>query len=55
MKHIASFVRAPIGYLVAVVASLTQYTGSPMWFDRPLCAACEMFCVKDGVQDDPLF
>ncbi len=55
MRHVASFVRAPLGYIVNFIATCTQYTGSPAWFDRPLCAACELFCVHDGVQDDTLF
>lgn len=55
MRPIASFVRAPIGYLANFVATCTQYTGSPAWLDRGLSAACENFCVRDGVQDDPLF
>lgn len=55
MRHIASFARAPIGYLVNFVATCALYTGSPAWLDRSLSVACENFCVRDGVQDDPLF
>jgi len=55
MRHLISFLRSPVGYIANLLATLTVYTGSPAWIDRPLCKLCDTFCVPDGVQNDPLF
>lgn len=55
MRHVVSFLRSPLGYIVNLLATVTQYTGWPRVLDGPLCAACEAFCARDGVQDSPLF
>lgn len=55
MRHIASFLRSPLGYIANFIATVTVYTGAPEWADRMIGAACETLCLRDGVQDDPLF
>jgi len=53
-----SFAKSPIGYLANLLATLA--TKLPRKLEDRLaggwlCAICETFCLKDGVQDDPLF
>lgn len=57
-RHITSFLRSPIGYIANFIASATCYL--PHWanrllFDWWICSLCEIFCLKDGVQDDAMF
>ena len=60
LRHIHSFVRAPLGYIANFVASATYRIPGinhpcMAWIDYPICWACETFCINDGIQDDPLF
>lgn len=60
LRHIRSFIRAPLGYVANLVASITYRIpgiNHPMlhWVDYPICWACDTFCINDGIQDDPLF
>jgi hypothetical protein len=55
MRHLVSFLRSPLGYIVNLVATITAHTGAPACADRWICAACETLCLRDGVQDDMLF
>lgn len=57
-KHLTSFAKSPIGYLANLVATCATY--APTWLERAICGVwfcsiCETFCLKDGIQDDPLF
>ena len=55
MRYVVSFLKSPLGFLVNVVCTLTYRLPVPAWIDRPMCAAVEMFCLKDGIQDDVMF
>lgn len=57
-KHLISFLKSPIGYIANFIATLTQYV--PEWvncwfFDWWIIPVCEICCLKDGIQDDPMF
>lgn len=57
-KHLISFAKSPIGYLANLLATLATKLPRKVedrFFGEWLCGICEAFCVKDGVQDDPLF
>lgn len=60
--HLVSFLKAPVGYILNVAASAALAAESaPVihkaavvvggWLARP----CDVFCIPDGVQDQPLF
>ena len=57
MKHVLSFFRSPIGYVINAVATVLVYVPVPLpaIVDRAISALCETFCAHDGVQDDALF
>ncbi len=45
-----------MGYLANLLATVCQYLPEgPTWFVHGLGNVCEACCLKDGVQDDPLF
>ena len=50
-----SFLRSPIGYIANFLATVTCYVPVPRIAEEGIYRLCEAFCVKDGVQDDPLF
>jgi hypothetical protein len=56
-RHLLSFARSPIGYIVNLLA--TCFCHAPQWLEElaePVMASlCEQFCARDGVQDDMLF
>ena len=63
LKHLVSFARSPLGYTLNLLATLgvhaTRVPGL-RWVDYVfervgMTHACEMFCLRDGVQDDMLF
>ena len=60
--HLVSFLKAPVGYILNAAASAALAAESvPVihkaavvvggWLARP----CDVFCIPDGVQDQPLF
>ena len=53
-KHIVSFVRCPIGYVLNFVATACCLLGpyEPLWLEGMLAKACQAICIPDGVQDD---
>lgn len=63
MRHLLSLLRSPLGYVANLIATCHGYVcdwPGMAWLDadpitRTLCAACETFCARDGVQDDVLF
>ena len=54
-RHIISILKSPIGYTANLAASVSQYLPMPEVLNDAICAACETFALKDGIQDDPLF
>lgn len=63
MKHLLSFVRCPLGYVANLLATLFVYLervpglrrASIAISDYVLAPVCEALCLRDGVQDEPLF
>jgi hypothetical protein len=63
MRHLASFLRAPIGYVVGFIATCLAHVDhlpGLRWLhgdaaSTVICGACETFCIRDGVQDDMYF
>lgn len=53
-KHVISFLRSPLGYIFNLLASLAGWL--PTKVDQALTGwlapLCEVFCIRDGVQDD---
>lgn len=50
-RHITSFLKAPIGYVANLIATLDAH-GVTLLPDAWQCWLCETFCAKDGIQDD---
>ena len=62
MRHLLSFVRCPLGYLLNFVCTVLVYAERQSLLHRPARAAgdtlarwCEAICIRDGIQDDMLF
>ena len=55
MKYLISFIKAPIGFIFNLLATITVYIYSPKVLDKFLCWGCETFCINDGIQDDMMF
>lgn len=62
LKHVVSFLKSPVGYVLNLVASaLVVGESLPVigrgcvvvggWVARP----CDALCARDGIQDRPLF
>lgn len=60
--HLISFIKAPVGYTLNALASLAMLAEpAPVvgraavvvggWLVRP----CDLLCLRDGVQDEPMF
>ena len=62
-KHIVSFIRGPIGYTANFIASVLVLgerlpiigRGFILFSDYCMAPLCEAVCLRDGVQDSPLF
>lgn len=60
-RHLLSFLRSPHGYAINFVATATealQLHELPIvgWiYSHTVCPLGCMFCLRDGVQDDPLW
>ena len=62
MRHLFSFARSPLGYFFNLAATLAVHGEALPGVGRGfevlggwLAAPCEVFCARDGVQDDMLF
>lgn len=62
MRHIISFVKAPLGYTANLISTLLVYAErAPLvgraaeWAGLKMADVCEAICIRDGVQDDMLF
>lgn len=62
MRHILSFLRSPLGYILNFLCTLLVHAESLPGLANPMRAAgewlsgpCEILCARDGVQDDMLF
>lgn len=62
MKHVVSFIKCPLGYVanlavtVLVHAERLPVAGpAAEWLGLKLCSVCDVLCLRDGVQDEPLF
>jgi hypothetical protein len=57
IRHLLSFVRSPLGYVVNLLATLDAHVPGdrPVWYDSAFSAACEALCLRDGIQDDVMF
>lgn len=53
-KHLVSFLRAPIGYILNAVASLPCMDSMPDSQLGCIGQACDAMCIADGVQDEPI-
>jgi hypothetical protein len=61
-QHLLSFLRAPLGYVLNVAAILCVKLATVRgfgWvdplFERTLLPACDVLCLRDGVQDEVWF
>lgn len=61
-RHLLSFLRSPLGYVLNVLAILTvklAETPGFAWvdwtFERTLLPACDVLCLRDGIQDEVWF
>ena len=62
MRHLISFTRSPLGYILNLAASVAAHAERLPGVGRVfvvlggwLAAPCETLCARDGVQDDMLF
>lgn len=56
--YVMSFIKAPIGFLVNFLCTVTCYipwVKDWIWLDHVFSPLAEMFCIKDGIQDDVMF
>lgn len=62
-KHLLSFARGPLGYVANLIATLLVHVervpligrAAIALSDYVLAPICEAVCLRDGVQDEPLF
>ena len=56
-RHLLSFLRSPIGYVLNLIATVSQYAPviDRIIPDHVMARLCETFCAKDDVQSDVLF
>lgn len=62
MRHLVSFLKSPLGYLLNLLATLLVYAerlpiigANTPKLDKHLIPLLESFCIQDGIQDNPLF
>lgn len=62
MRYLVSFIRSPLGFMLNLLATVLCHVEKVpglkkpmMWCGDQLSKACEVICLRDGVQDDMLF
>jgi len=57
IRHLISFLKCPIGYILNVIVCVLHYCPKSieMAADYVTIPLCETFCLNDGIQDDSLF
>ena len=62
MRYLVSFIRSPLGFMLNLLATVLCHMEKVpglkkpmMWCGDQLSWACEVICLRDGVQDDMLF